>query len=122
MNIIVAGGRDFEDYELLRQTLNYQLITVREPVIVCGEARGADSLGRRYAEEYGLKIKSFPADWAKYGRSAGFKRNLEMANIADALIAFWDGKSKGTKHMIDTMKALHKTVKVVKYGMEDRET
>ena len=114
MKIIVAGGRDFDDYAFLCRRLDYLFQKVR-PTIVCGEAKGADSLGRRYAEEMGLKIMSFPAQWEKYGKSAGYRRNEEMAQVADGLVAFWDGESKGTKHMIDRMTALGKPVKIVRY-------
>ena len=68
---------------------------------------------KKYANERGYPIKQFPADWNKYGKSAGYKRNEEMAKYADALIAFWDGKSKGTKHMIDLAKRYGLKVKVV---------
>lgn len=112
--VIVAGSRTFENYTLLENKLNALLRNVT-PVIVCGEAKGADKLGRRYAEKYGRKIISCPADWDKYGKSAGYRRNEEMAKVADALVAFWDGDSKGTKHMIDTMKKLGKPVKVIQY-------
>jgi len=70
---------------------------------------------KKYANERGYPIKQFPADWNKYGKSAGYKRNEEMAKYADALIAFWDGKSKGTKHMIDLAKRYGLKVKVVIY-------
>lgn len=117
MKIIVAGGRDFDDYRLLCRRLDYFFQKIH-PTIVCGEAKGADSLGRRYAEEMGLEILSFPAQWEKYGKSAGYRRNEEMAQVADGLVAFWDGESKGTKHMIDHMKALGKPVKIVRYKKE----
>lgn len=115
MNIIVAGGRDFNDYDLLSKTLSRNFATVKNPVIVCGEAKGADLLGKRYAIEMNLPVISKPAEWNKYGRSAGYRRNNEMAMIADSLIAFWNGKSKGTQHMIETMKRLGKQVLVVPY-------
>ena len=114
MRIIVAGGRDFNDYALLHKKLDH-LFSKITPEIVCGEARGADSLGRRYAIERGLKIHSYPAQWDKYGKSAGYRRNEEMAANADGLVAFFDGQSKGTKHMIDTMKKLNKPFVVVQY-------
>jgi len=114
MKVIVAGGRDFNWYNLMKVRLDNYFKDIT-PTIVCGEARGADSLGRRYAEEKGLAIESYPADWNKYGKSAGYKRNELMAQNADALVAFWDGKSKGTKHMINTMLKLDKPVKVVYY-------
>ena len=113
MRIIVAGGRDFNDYELLCRKLDFFLSSTENPVIVCGEARGADSLGKRYALERGIPVISFPADWDRYGKSAGFRRNKEMAANADALVAFWDGKSRGTANMIELM--VGRPVRIVKY-------
>ena len=72
--------------------------------IVSGGAKGVDKLGEDWAEANYMSLKIFPANWYKYGKSAGYKRNEEMAEYADALIAIWDGKSKGTKHMIDIAK------------------
>ena len=114
MKIIVAGGRDFDNYKFLCERLDFLFQNIH-PTIICGEAKGADSLGKRYAQEKGLETMSFPAQWDKYGKSAGYRRNEEMGAVADALVAFWDGKSKGTKHMIDYMLKLGKKVKVVRY-------
>ena len=69
--------------------------------VVCGGAKGVDSLGKQWAEEHQVPVTMFPANWEKYGKSAGPKRNQEMAEYAEALIAVWDGKSRGTKSMID---------------------
>jgi hypothetical protein len=69
--------------------------------VVSGTARGIDSIGESWARDNKIPLKQFPADWDTYGRSAGYIRNAEMADYADALIAIWDGKSRGTKHMID---------------------
>ena len=113
MKVIVAGGRDFSNYDLLCRKLDAILSRQKDVQIVCGEARGADSLGRRYAEEHGHAILSYPADWNRHGRSAGFRRNEQMAQVADALVAFWDGKSKGTCNMIELMK--NKPTRVVRY-------
>ena len=115
MKIIVAGSRSFNDYYLLCDKLNYYLKDLENPIIVCGEARGADALGKMYAYKHNLSVSSFPADWS-IGRNAGYIRNETMAKYADALIAFWDGKSKGTEHMIKTMRNLGKRVRVVKFG------
>lgn len=105
--MIVAGSRDFDDYALLQSKLDGLLQDVHDDIqIVCGMARGADRLGERYAKEHGYPIQYFPANWEKDGRSAGYKRNVRMAQNADALAAFWDGKSSGTKHMIATAKTL----------------
>lgn len=102
--VIVAGGRDFNDYNLLKTKLDRILCNKRNTHQICilsGKATGADSLGERYAHENGFQVLSFPANWNLYGRQAGVKRNAEMANEANALIAFWDGESHGTKHMIE---------------------
>lgn len=69
--------------------------------IISGTANGADKLGERYARERGYKLTYFPANWDKYGKSAGYRRNVEMAQYADAAIIFWDGISAGSQHMID---------------------
>lgn len=100
--VIIAGTRSFSDYGKLFKICDI-LLEKRHPdiTIVCGMARGADLLGKRYAEEKGYEIVECPADWDNLGKSAGIIRNKDMGNIADALIAFWDYKSHGTKHMID---------------------
>lgn len=104
--VIIAGSRDFNNYEFLSSKMDRLLsnIIFDDIIILCGEARGADTLGKRYAIERGYDIESYPADWNKYGKSAGYIRNSEMAKNADALAAFWDGKSKGTGHMINLAK------------------
>jgi hypothetical protein len=68
--------------------------------VVCGLARGVDSLGKKWAEKNDIPVKEFPADWDRHGRKAGYLRNVEMVKYADALIAVWDGESKGTQHVI----------------------
>ena len=113
--VIIAGGRDFTNYELLRTKCNNLLQNKNIVEIVSGTANGADKLGERYAIEKGFQIKRFPAQWTKFGKSAGYKRNAEMADYADALIAFWNGSSKGTKHMIDLAKKKNILVRIIKY-------
>lgn len=114
--IIVAGSRNFNDYELLSTKLDYYLsnrVQTDTVVIISGTCYGADQLGERYAKEHNLHIDKFPADWNKYGKSAGYRRNVQMAEHADACIVFWDGASKGTKHMIDIAKAHNLALRVV---------
>lgn len=114
--VIIAGGRDFNDFDLLKQKMDKLLSNVIGDIaIVSGMARGADSLGARYAALKGYALYNFPADWDKYGKSAGYRRNEEMARNADALVAFWDGKSKGTKHMIDIARLHGLKVRVINY-------
>ena len=114
--VIIAGGRDFNNYEVLRRECNYLLSRkVPDIEVVCGDARGADLLGNKWASEYGYKVKHFPADWNAFGKSAGYRRNAEMASYADALIAFWDGQSRGTMHMINLAKDQGLNVRVLDY-------
>ena len=91
------------------------MVNQKEVEIVSGTAAGADTLGERYAQEKGYEVKKFPAQWDLYGKSAGYKRNQQMAEYADGLIAFWDGKSKGTKHMIDIANKMGLKVRVIRY-------
>ena len=115
---IIAGGRDFMDYNLLKEKtdkiLQEKKVT-HKIVIISGCARGADTLGLPYASENAFDIEEYPADWDKYGKKAGYMRNVEMAKNADALIAFWDGKSKGTKHMIDIATERNLSIRVIRY-------
>ena len=115
---IVAGGRDFNDAGLMVGRLDYFLSSksgCTKISIISGMAKGADTLGASYAEVRGYLVWPYPANWELHGKSAGYKRNQEMAEVADVLVAFWDGKSRGTKHMIDIMRKLNKPVRVVKY-------
>ena len=113
--VIIAGGRTFIDFELMCSKCDAILKNKKNVEVVSGTARGADDLGERYAVERCYDIKQFPADWDKYGKSAGYKRNKQMAEYGDALIAFWDGISKGTKHMIDLAKENNLPVRIIKY-------
>lgn len=102
--IIVAGGRDFDDFPFLAEKcrLIYDTTPNHKFEIVTGKAKGADTLGEKWATYNEIPIVEFPADWDKYKKAAGAIRNKEMADYADILIAFWDGKSPGTKNMIYT--------------------
>lgn len=106
MKVIIAGSRDFSDYKCLERHLEKVQDKYGWNIteIVSGTARGADQLGERWAKEHGIPIKRFPADWTNYGKSAGYRRNVQMAEYADALIAFNLNNSKGTNHMINIAK------------------
>lgn len=119
--VIIAGTRSFDDYELLKTKMDRLLSQQRDVEIVSGTARGADQLGERYAAEKGFPIKQFPADWNIYGKSAGYRRNAEMAEYADAAVVFWDGKSRGSKHMIDLAKSKGLAVRVIVYKKDMEE-
>lgn len=115
MKVIIAGSRDFSDYEKLKEVCDYMLSRQTDVEIVSGAARGADILGEQYAKEKGHSLKQFPAEWDKFGKRAGYLRNEDMAKYSDALIAFWDGKSKGTEHMISLAKKYNLKVKIHKF-------
>lgn len=117
--VIVAGSRDFSDYQHLCEKMDRLLSNIKEPIaVICGKARGADTLGERYAHEHGYEIHYFPADWERYGRSAGYRRNIQMAENADALVAFWDGKSMGTMHMISVAKSHGLKVRIIRFEVK----
>ena len=115
--VILAGCRDFADYELLKEKCDFYLQNKEKEdiIIVSGHASGADALGERYAQERGFQLETYPAAWKAHGRAAGPIRNAKMASVAHALIAFWDGKSRGTKNMIETARKYNLKVAVVGY-------
>lgn len=99
MRTIIAGSRSIKDIKHVYDAISNSGIHITE--VVSGTANGVDKLGEEWAEYHGIPIKQFPADWDKFGKKAGYLRNMEMSENADALIAIHDGYSKGTKHMID---------------------
>lgn len=115
MKVIIAGSRNFKNYDLIEQTMAELGLEVDE--VVCGGARGADRLGEQWAKNHNIPVTYFPAKWSLFGKSAGFIRNEEMAEYADYLIAFWDKKSRGTRHMIKTMRKHCKHGTVIIYEL-----
>lgn len=116
MRIIIAGSRSFDNYECLSDFCTMALSNQDKVEVVSGTASGADKLGERFAMENNYHLSRFPANWDKYGKSTGYKRNAEMAKYADALIAFWDGNSRGTKHMIDLAEKEGLKIKIVMFS------
>ena len=112
MKVIVAGGRDFVERSGDRVRLRNTLLKLGATEVVCGMARGADMFGHRVAKEIGLPIAEFPAEWDRFGKRAGMIRNAEMANYADALIAFPGGQ--GTLNMV--AEADRRGLPIVKIG------
>lgn len=98
MRTIIAGSRNVSNFKDIQDAVEFS--GFRITTVLSGGANGADSLGEEWAAEELLPLEVYPADWERYGRGAGFKRNALMASKADALIAVWDGKSHGTHHMI----------------------
>ena len=115
MKVIIAGGRYFDNYSLLVEKCDHYLKNQKDVEIVHGGAKGADTLAGTYCLARMLKVKVFHADWKKHGNYAGPIRNKQMADYADCLIAFWDGKSKGTKNMITLAQVNGLKVRIVNY-------
>lgn len=99
MRTIIAGTRDIVDYDVLKRVVDEVPWTITR--VLNGGARGVDLLGVIWATENNIPVDNYPANWKAYGRSAGPMRNAQMAMNADCLIAIWDGKSAGTKNMIE---------------------
>ena len=99
MKVIIAGGRDITDYELVLSAVSESQFQITE--VVSGGATGVDTLAIQYAMENNIPSQTFMANWTKHGNAAGPIRNRQMADSAEALIAIWDGKSRGTKNMIE---------------------
>jgi len=108
MKVIIAGSRSIANPLAITVAVGLAKFELTE--IVSGGARGVDDLGEFFAKRRGIPVKRFIPAWHAHGKRAGFLRNIDMAHYADALIAIWDGKSPGTKHMIETMQALQKPV------------
>jgi len=112
--VVVAGSRSFDDYEKLAYELDVILKGKKNITIVSGTARGADRMGERYAAEHGLSVEQFPAEWGTYHKGAGPIRNKKMVQSADVVVAFWDGKSTGTKNIIECAEAENIPCTVIK--------
>ncbi len=111
MKLIIAGSRTFTDYQRLCQVLAPERHHITQ--VITGGARGADQLGYRWAWKHAVKHQLFRADWERLGKSAGVRRNYQMAQAGDVLVAFHCNNSPGTAHMIACMRALGKPVVVI---------
>jgi len=111
MKLIIAGSRTFTDYQLLCRTLTPELLRITQ--VLTGGARGAEQLGYRWAWKHQIKHQLFRADWERFGKPAGVRRNHQIAQAGDVLVVFGDEPSPGTAHLIQCMRALGKPVVVV---------
>jgi hypothetical protein len=112
MRIAIIGSRNFNDYELVVETLAPYKSKIT--LIVSGAARGADSLGEKWAIDNKIQTLIFPADWNTHGKRAGFIRNEDIIKNCDGAIAFWDGESRGTAHSLSLAEKYNKPTKIVK--------
>lgn len=113
MKLIVAGSRNYTDKEKVFKCLDILHNTIPITCIISGLAKGPDLFGKQWAISRGVPVEEFPADWDTYGKRAGYMRNEQMAAHGTHLLAFWDGASRGTGHMIGIAKNKGLQVKVV---------
>lgn len=113
MKLAIVGSRSFMDYKKLKTSIleNYKIETITK--IVSGGAKGADYLAELFATEFSISTEIYIPDWSKFGKSAGMIRNKSIIENCDEVIAFWDGKSKGTKNSIDLCIKLKKNLSIV---------
>lgn len=117
MKLAIIGSRTATDYEVLKRAISmiYEdrdgIVQVTE--VISGGARGADSLGARWAKEHEVKLTEFLPDWEKHGKRAGFIRNEDIIAAADVVLAIWDGLSKGTANSLSIAKRLKKTTLII---------
>lgn len=111
MKVIIAGSQTIKRMAIIEKAIADADFTITE--VVSGAAPGVDTVGAEWARINDIPVREFPADWRGFGRSAGMIRNQQMAEYADALIAVWDGKSRGTSNMIDSMRRRRKLVYVI---------
>lgn len=132
INVLIFGGRDFTDYQLLKTKCDEILKDVTDDItIISGHALGADIQGEKYASEKGYDIDIHVARWNdleaipcrikynKYGKAynclAGMNRNKDMVQVSDIAIGFWDGKSKGTANSIDLCNKKGIRIEIINY-------
>lgn len=115
LKLMVCGSRTITNRTLIFTNIDKFISENpdKKIIIIEGEARGVDSIAKDYALINHLDIMSFPANWSKYGRSAGMIRNEEMVKVCDFCLIFWDGKSHGTKNDIDLCEKYNKPNLVV---------
>lgn len=119
IKLIIAGGRDFNDYNLLQletqRFLVEQQFKPSQVTIISGHAKGADMMGEVFAHKYKFNLEIYPADWNQFGKRAGPIRNEEMAKFGTHLLLFWDGQSKGSKNMLENAQKYELTYKIINY-------
>jgi len=114
MKLAIVGGRDFNDYALLADTI-FNILCPLEFIteIISGGAKGADTLGENFAENNDIICVRYVPEWKKYGKSAGFIRNQTIVDNCDMVLAFWDGKSRGTADTIEKAKRAKKPTFII---------
>lgn len=131
--LLVCGSRTIRDTTYIKGPTQwaknqidaywyYNLACYDELIMIEGAAKGIDTIAKEYAQENDWKIEEYPAEWDKYGKSAGYIRNELMVKAADEVLILWDGESKGTKHDIDLCEKYNKPYKVLIYNDKVKES
>ena len=116
MKVAIIGSRDFNDYNYMCEMMDdFTKCHFTITTIISGGAKGADSLGEKWAEDNNLPTEIYKPDWKKYGRSAGYIRNADIVDNSQHVIAFWDGNSKGTLNSVDRAKKNKIAVTIYEY-------
>jgi len=118
MRVAIVGSRDFGSPDVVEAYVNS---LPPDTIVITGGARGVDRWAENYARAREMTVELFPADWTRYGKSAGFRRNVQMVERADKVVVFWDGKSPGTKHSIELARAAGKLDKLFTHSGAGRE-
>lgn len=121
--VLVCGSRSITDApwvysqieKYTQELIRSNPTNLNNPVLIEGEARGVDTIAKNYALEHNWSIEPYPAEWDKYGKSAGYIRNDTMVKEADFVIVLWDGQSRGTKHDIDLCRRYNRPYVLVIY-------
>jgi len=116
MKMMISGSRTINDYLLLKAAIDDSGWEPAE--IIAGGSSGVDKLAEQYAKMYGLPLTIFRPNWALHKRGAGHRRNEDMVNACDALVALWDGKSPGTAHAIEYARKKGKLLYVMSVDKE----
>jgi hypothetical protein len=117
MKLIISGSRSITDYNRVFELIdNFVAVNGRPTTVICGGSYGVDTYGEWWARNNRIKVRKMLPDWNEYGKSAGFRANKDMAQVADAALVIWDGISKGSGSMIDNMRKLSKPCRIIMYN------
>ena len=113
MSIAIVGSKDFKNFDFLEKTIldNYKIENITE--LISGGAIGADTLAEQFAIKHSIPMSIFKLDWDVYGKSAGYKQNIQIIDTADEVIAFWDGISRGTARSLKRCKELKTPITII---------
>lgn len=119
MKVAVVGSRSFRSYSIVKEVLDHLEQEKNKDIslIISGGAVGADTLGARYAKERNIPTQIFLPLWDVYGKSAGYKRNVQIVSAAEIVVAFWDGSSRGTLHSINLAREQGKELILIREGI-----